>query len=52
MAPRKSLEVQVEQLRNKMYEAYKNNESYDRIIKISQELDRLLNRLETPRESK
>ncbi|PAV28443.1 hypothetical protein CIL05_16010 [Virgibacillus profundi] len=41
-----SLEIQIEQLRKKMYHAYENNESYDHIIKISQKLDDLLNKLD------
>ncbi|OZU89421.1 hypothetical protein CIL03_06835 [Virgibacillus indicus] len=46
MASRTSLEIQIEQLRKKMYKAYEANESYDYIIKISQELDTLLNKLD------
>ncbi|UOQ42972.1 aspartyl-phosphate phosphatase Spo0E family protein [Halobacillus salinarum] len=43
---RTCLEKQIEKTRIKMYEAYNNAEQYDVVLKISQELDGLLNRLQ------
>ncbi|MCF3943974.1 aspartyl-phosphate phosphatase Spo0E family protein [Oceanobacillus alkalisoli] len=39
--------VQIEKKRLKMYEAYTNNATYEKLINISQELDQLLNQLAT-----
>ncbi|WP_242520167.1 aspartyl-phosphate phosphatase Spo0E family protein [Halobacillus kuroshimensis] len=36
----------IEGVRAKMYEAYEDGRSYEELLKISQELDDLLNRLE------
>ncbi|RDW15329.1 hypothetical protein CWR48_19415 [Oceanobacillus arenosus] len=43
---RRTLELQIEQLRSKMYHAFEKGEHYDQIITISEELDELLNKLE------
>ncbi|TQS75772.1 aspartyl-phosphate phosphatase Spo0E family protein [Ornithinibacillus gellani] len=40
------LEHKIEQLREKMYEAYQNHESSDVVLEISKELDVLLNKLD------
>lgn len=40
-----SLEERIEKLKLKMYEAYKDVNNYDAVLEISQELDKLLNRL-------
>ncbi|MDC3416025.1 aspartyl-phosphate phosphatase Spo0E family protein [Aquibacillus salsiterrae] len=37
------LEEQMEELRNKMYETYRTNQSSDEVLKISQQLDQLIN---------
>lgn len=47
MDPEAQLEIQIEQVRNSMYLAYKSNATYDEILKISQKLDQLLNDLES-----
>ena len=52
MAHRLKLEVQIEQLRTTMYQAYKNSASYDKMIDISQRLDQLLNDLEILKRNK
>ncbi|MCA1022388.1 aspartyl-phosphate phosphatase Spo0E family protein [Halobacillus litoralis] len=41
-----NLNEKIESVRTKMYEAYENGRSYEELLKISQELDDLLNRLE------
>ncbi|UOQ43334.1 aspartyl-phosphate phosphatase Spo0E family protein [Halobacillus salinarum] len=41
-----SLHRQIEDLREKMYEVYETSADYEDLLKISQELDRLLNELE------
>lgn len=43
---REKLEIRIEQLRTEMYLAFERKDQYDRVIKISQELDSLLNKLE------
>ncbi|MFC3041084.1 aspartyl-phosphate phosphatase Spo0E family protein [Virgibacillus xinjiangensis] len=48
MAHREYLEEKIEYLRTVMYEA-SQNERYDKLVKISQELDDLLNKLSNPR---
>ncbi|MFG6147695.1 Spo0E family sporulation regulatory protein-aspartic acid phosphatase [Halobacillus sp. B23F22_1] len=40
-----SLDIQIEKLRTKMYEAYRSNKPYKEILEISQQLDKLLNQL-------
>ncbi|MBN6206482.1 aspartyl-phosphate phosphatase Spo0E family protein [Ralstonia pickettii] len=43
---RKRLEIQIEQLRTNMYQAYENSVGYDKLMEISKQLDKLLNELE------
>ncbi|UOQ43317.1 aspartyl-phosphate phosphatase Spo0E family protein [Halobacillus salinarum] len=50
MSSRKHLEKQIETLRTQMYEAYRNYSRYEDIVKISQELDKLLNELNRSRD--
>ncbi|MFC2948718.1 aspartyl-phosphate phosphatase Spo0E family protein [Virgibacillus sediminis] len=45
MAQREYLEEKIEYLRTIMYEA-SQNEQYDKLVEISQELDSLLNKLD------
>ncbi len=40
-----SLEKRIEEVRVSMYEAYAQDLSYENVLKISQELDHLLNKL-------
>lgn len=40
------LEKKIEHIRQKMYEAYNNSEEYCEVVRISQELDDLLNQLD------
>ncbi len=40
------LEFQIELQRSKMYQAFKERVSFEEVIKISQDLDHLLNKLE------
>jgi hypothetical protein len=42
----KNLEFQIEEQRSRMYEAFRENSNHDDIIRLSQDLDRLLNKLE------
>ncbi|WP_035508461.1 aspartyl-phosphate phosphatase Spo0E family protein [Halobacillus karajensis] len=44
MPYKEHLEQQIEELRSHMYEIYKNNPEDEELLKISQELDELLNR--------
>ncbi|MHA6250315.1 Spo0E family sporulation regulatory protein-aspartic acid phosphatase [Oceanobacillus sp. CAU 1775] len=46
MDQRNELEIQIEQLRKKMYEAYESRADYDIIVEISTKLDHLLNKLD------
>ena len=46
MDRRERLEIQIEQLRVKMYRAYEQNAGYKKILEMSQQLDQLLNELE------
>ncbi|MGP4061486.1 aspartyl-phosphate phosphatase Spo0E family protein [Halobacillus sp. H74] len=39
------LKKQIEEKRQKMYDAYLNGSDYNNVVKLSQELDSLLNRL-------
>ncbi|MCT2535252.1 aspartyl-phosphate phosphatase Spo0E family protein [Aquibacillus koreensis] len=41
------LEKRIEEVRAHMYEAYAQNVNYENVLEISQELDRLLNKLTT-----
>ncbi|MFQ3542583.1 aspartyl-phosphate phosphatase Spo0E family protein [Halobacillus rhizosphaerae] len=43
---KRNLEIEIEELRKTMYEAYKNSHSYEEILEISQRLDVLLNLLQ------
>jgi sulfur transfer protein SufE len=43
---REKLEFQIEQIRTKMYWAFNENNNYDHVIKLSQDLDQLLNQLD------
>ncbi|RDY72768.1 Spo0E family sporulation regulatory protein-aspartic acid phosphatase [Halobacillus sp. SY10] len=43
------LEQQIEELRTRMYEIYNNNPTDDELLRISQELDDLLNRFSEQR---
>ncbi|WP_431803464.1 Spo0E family sporulation regulatory protein-aspartic acid phosphatase [Halobacillus andaensis] len=45
MSNRDVLRKQIEEKRQKMYDAYLNGSNYNNVVKISQELDALLNRL-------
>lgn len=45
MSNRDILKKQIEEKRQKMYDAYLNGSNYNNVVKISQELDALLNRL-------
>ncbi|MCP3027739.1 aspartyl-phosphate phosphatase Spo0E family protein [Halobacillus sp. A5] len=45
MKEEETLEQQIEKLREKMYNAYCDNKEYKEILRISQELDKLLNKL-------
>jgi hypothetical protein len=45
MSNRDILRKQIEEKRQKMYDAYLNESNYNNVVKISQELDALLNRL-------
>lgn len=47
MDHRNKIEIQIEQLRKKMYEAYENRADYDILVETSEKLDQLLNELET-----
>ncbi|MGP4070776.1 Spo0E family sporulation regulatory protein-aspartic acid phosphatase [Halobacillus sp. B29] len=40
------MEIKIEILREQLYEAYVDNAEYDVLLKISQELDKLLNDLQ------
>lgn len=40
------LEFQIELQRSKMYQAFKERDSFEKVIKISQDLDHLMNKLE------
>ncbi|WP_143414458.1 aspartyl-phosphate phosphatase Spo0E family protein [Halobacillus massiliensis] len=42
-----NVEAKIEELRMKMYEAYNQGMEYEEVIKISQELDHLLNQLDS-----
>ncbi|WP_035541716.1 aspartyl-phosphate phosphatase Spo0E family protein [Halobacillus sp. BBL2006] len=42
---RDDLETQIEILRERMYKAYDNGNSYENIVRLSQRLDFLLNQL-------
>ncbi|WP_394219403.1 aspartyl-phosphate phosphatase Spo0E family protein [Halobacillus trueperi] len=44
------LEQQIEELRTRMYEIYNNNPTDAELLRISQELDDLLNRFREQRE--
>lgn len=46
MSLRRTLEIQIEQLRLEMYNASRIENNYDNVVKISQELDELLNELD------
>ncbi|GAB3053683.1 Spo0E family sporulation regulatory protein-aspartic acid phosphatase [Virgibacillus ainsalahensis] len=46
MDQRAQLETKIEQLRSKMYKAFETNANNEEVIHISQELDRLLNKLD------
>ena len=46
MDQRERLEIQIEQLRLKMYRAYEQHAGYENIVEMSQQLDQLLNELE------
>lgn len=43
----KELEVKIEQLREKLYQAYNEHQDEDTILDISTQLDQLLNQLNT-----
>ncbi|MBN8234922.1 aspartyl-phosphate phosphatase Spo0E family protein [Halobacillus kuroshimensis] len=45
MSNRDVLKKQIEEKRQKMYNAYLKESNYNNVVKISQELDALLNRL-------
>ncbi|WP_081988302.1 aspartyl-phosphate phosphatase Spo0E family protein [Halobacillus sp. BBL2006] len=45
MIDKKGLELQIEEVREKMYEAYQSPNNYTEVLRISQELDDLLNKL-------
>jgi len=49
---RSRLEIQIEQLRTNMYQAYENNAGYDKLIETSKQLDKLLNELEILNQNK
>ena len=40
------LEFQIEQQRTRMYQAFKEKDNFEKVIKISQDLDHLMNKLE------
>ncbi|MFA1819716.1 aspartyl-phosphate phosphatase Spo0E family protein [Virgibacillus oceani] len=46
MDNRKRLEFQIEEQRNKMYQASGKQNNYEQVMNISQHLDQLLNKLE------
>ncbi|MFC4024222.1 aspartyl-phosphate phosphatase Spo0E family protein [Oceanobacillus longus] len=45
MNTKEELEIHIEQLRSKMYDASESKLNQDKVIKISQELDLYLNKL-------
>ncbi|ARI77814.1 aspartyl-phosphate phosphatase Spo0E family protein [Halobacillus mangrovi] len=45
MNDKKGLELQIEEVREKMYEAYNVPNNYSEVLRISQQLDQLLNKL-------
>lgn len=45
MNDKKGLELKIEEVREKMYEAYHVPNNYSEVLKISQELDQLMNKL-------
>ena len=42
----KCLELKIERVRSEMYEAYNQSRDYETLLRISEELDGLLNKLE------
>lgn len=52
MDHRNKIEIQIEQLRKKMYEAYENRADYDILVETSKKLDQLLNELEIQKKTK
>ncbi|HLQ71117.1 MAG TPA: aspartyl-phosphate phosphatase Spo0E family protein [Bacillota bacterium] len=46
MVSQKTLEQKIEQLRQEMYQAYNTGESENNVLRISEELDMLLNQLQ------
>ncbi|UOQ44127.1 aspartyl-phosphate phosphatase Spo0E family protein [Halobacillus salinarum] len=48
MTDTRTLENEVEEIRWKMYEAYQSSKNYEEILKVSQQLDHLLNEFTCP----
>ncbi|WP_233879932.1 aspartyl-phosphate phosphatase Spo0E family protein [Virgibacillus halodenitrificans] len=46
MPTKKEIEIKVEHVRNKMYQAYKKELNYEDILTLSKKLDELLNQLD------
>ncbi|WP_199860677.1 Spo0E family sporulation regulatory protein-aspartic acid phosphatase [Oceanobacillus damuensis] len=52
MNTKEELEMQVEQLQSRLYDASESKLNYDKIIKISRELDSAKNKLENLEQAK